>query len=48
MNFQPIASRPEDEDPIVEFAFGVGGTDKKNSSSELVNAYKGKIIEIIW
>ena len=36
MNFQPLASRPEDEDPVVEFAFGVGGTDKKNSSSELV------------
>ena len=36
MHFQPIASRPEDEDPVVQFAFGVGGTDKKNSSSELV------------
>ena len=42
MNFQPIGSRPEDEDPIVEFAFGVGGTDKKNSSSELVNAQRDK------
>ena len=36
MNFQPLASRAEDPDPIIEFAFGVGGTDKKNSSSELV------------
>jgi cytidyltransferase-like protein len=36
MNFQPLAGRPEDPDPILEFAFGVGGTDKKNSSSELV------------
>jgi len=40
MNFQPIASRPEDEDPVVEFAFGVGGTDKKNSSSELVKTQR--------
>ena len=36
MGFQPLAGRPEDEDPVVQFAFGVGGTDKKNSSSELV------------
>ena len=36
MGFQPLASRPEDDDTVVEFAFGVGGTDKKNSSSELV------------
>ena len=36
MNFQPLAGRPEDPDPVMEFAFGVGGTDKKNSSSELV------------
>ena len=40
MDFQPIGSRPEDEDPIVEFAFGVGGTDKKNSSSELVKTQR--------
>ena len=40
LNFQPIASRPEDKDPIVEFVFGVGGTDKKNSSSELVKAQR--------
>ena len=40
LNFQPLASRPEDEDPILEFAFGVGGTDKKNSSSELVKAQR--------
>ena len=40
MGFQPIAGRPEDEDPILEFAFGVGGTDKKNSSSELVKAQR--------
>ena len=42
MGFQPIAGRPEDEDPILEFAFGVGGTDKKNSSSELVKGYRDK------
>ena len=36
LNYQPLASRAEDPDPIVEFMFGVGGTDKKNSSSELV------------
>ena len=40
MGFQPLAARPEDEDPILEFAFGVGGTDKKNSSSELVKAQR--------
>ena len=40
MGFQPIAGRPEDEDPILEFAFGVGGTDKKNSSSELVKTHR--------
>ena len=40
MGFQPIAGRPEDEDPVVEFAFGVGGTDKKNSSSELVKTHR--------
>ena len=40
LNFQPIASRPEDKDPIVEFVFGVGGTDKKNSSSELVRVQR--------
>ena len=40
MGFQPIAGRPEDEDPILEFAYGVGGTDKKNSSSELVKAQR--------
>ena len=36
IDYQPIASRPEDPDPIIEFAFGVGGTDKKNSSSEIL------------
>ena len=40
MNFQPLAGRPEDPDPILEFAFGVGGTDKKNSSSELVKTQR--------
>jgi len=40
LNFQPIGTRPEDPDPIVEFAFGVGGTDKKNSSSELVRVQR--------
>ena len=40
MGFQPLAARPEDEDPILEFAFGVGGTDKKNSSSELVKVQR--------
>ena len=42
MGFQPLAGRPEDEDPILEFAFGVGGSDKKNSSSELVKGYRYK------
>ena len=40
MGFQPLAARPEDEAPILEFAFGVGGTDKKNSSSELVKTQR--------
>jgi len=40
LNFQPLASRAEDSDPILECAFGVGGTDKKNSSSELVKTQR--------
>ena len=40
MGFQPLAGRPEDKDPVVEFAFGVGGTDKKNSSSKLVKTHR--------
>ena len=40
MGFQPLAGRPEDEDPVVQFAFGVGGTDKKNSSSKLIKVQR--------
>ena len=40
MGFQPLAGRPEDVDPVLEFAFDVGGSDKKNSSSELVKTHR--------
>ena len=39
MNFVPEASHGR-EQLTLEFAFGVGGTDKKNSSSELVKAQR--------
>ena len=34
LSYQPTGHN--EPDPIIEFAFGVGGTDKKNSSSELL------------
>ena len=34
LGYQPTGHN--EPDPIIEFAFGVGGTDKKNSSSELL------------
>jgi len=39
LGYQPTAHN--EPDPIIEFAFGVGGTDKKNSSSALVKVEIG-------
>ena len=38
LGYQPTSHN--EPDPIIEFAFGVGGTDKKNSSSELVKTHR--------
>ena len=36
------------DDPQVEFAFGIGGTDKLNSSSELLAKWPGEIVNRPW
>ena len=41
LDYVPTSSSPEKSSPTVEFAFGVGGTDKKNSSSALIKVQLG-------
>jgi len=39
---------PENDVENIEFAFGVGGIDKKNSSSTILEAWSANMVERVW